>query len=94
MFDFSSLYAAQPPWGMIFDSRGLVTMLAAVLVACVRVPEQVRLCPAALRVAWTHSSDGSTAALSLQFTVTLVLLVASAAMIVSADYVPFLYFRF
>lgn len=87
--------SALPPWGLMFGNRELVTMLVAALIACVRLPRRTGRFAVGLTAAW---SDGMTvrgsAAMTMQFTVTLLLTGVSVAALASADYVPFLYFRF
>jgi len=84
-----------PPWGMVFGNRAIVTLVVAALIACARLPEHSAWRPTALRAAWTDSMTiKGTTSTAIQFIATLTLLIISAASIVSADYVPFLYFRF
>ena len=97
MFGLSAAsQGAVMPWGLVFGNRELAVMLSGVLLACLPLPElaNVRL-PAVFKAPWCAAMtlDG-TAALSWQFAATLALTVVSAAALASADYVPFLYFRF
>jgi alginate O-acetyltransferase complex protein AlgI len=83
------------PWGLVFGNRELVMMALGAVLACVRIPRLEGRWTAAFRAAWsdTMTIQGN-AALSVQFLVTLMLTLVSAAAIASAEYVPFLYFRF
>lgn len=83
------------PWGLVFGNRELAVMAVGALLACVRLPRLQGRLAGALQAAWSDKMtiDGA-AALNMQFVVTLALMLMSAAAIASADYVPFLYFRF
>ena len=88
--------SAVMPWGLVFGNRELAVMLVGVLLACAPLPERAALrAPAVFKAPWSApmTLDGA-AALSWQFAATLALTVVSAAALASADYVPFLYFRF
>ncbi|MEJ0063331.1 MAG: MBOAT family O-acyltransferase [Alphaproteobacteria bacterium] len=92
----TSAVADMPPWGMIFGNRALATMIAASFLACSTLPRSWRPYPKSLQAAWTGvvTSAGGLRAAGLQFVASLLLLVISAAALVSSDYTPFLYFRF
>ena len=81
------------PWGLVFGNRELAVMTVGALIAC--VPGGAARVPAALRAAWSErmalSGHG---ALAQQFSATLALLLVAMAALASAEYVPFLYFRF
>jgi alginate O-acetyltransferase complex protein AlgI len=87
--------ASLPPWGLVFGNRALATMAIATLIACVTIPKRLQLFPTSLRAAWSDTMTvHGNRAMSIQFGVTLLLILLSASAIVSSDYVPFLYFRF
>ena len=83
------------PWGLMFGNRELAMILLGALIACVKLPRWKGGAPAALTAAWSDKMviDGA-GAVSAQFLLTLSLVLISAAAIASAEYVPFLYFRF
>jgi len=83
------------PWGLVFGNRELAMIVLGAVLACVPLPRLDGGWTLAFRAAWSDKMtvQGS-AALSMQFLVTLTLTLVSAAAIASAEYVPFLYFRF
>lgn len=96
MFTFSTAPSLTlPPWGLIFGNRDLVTLVLASFIACATLPHLKSWYPTSLSAAWTNqmSIQGSRA-MSFQFVSTALLILISAAALVSSDYVPFLYFRF
>lgn len=84
-----------PPWGLVFRDREIVTVVIATVIACANVTFSQRRFPAALAEGWSESMTArSLGDMALLFLATLLLLGVSASALVSADYVPFLYFRF
>ena len=96
MFDYDAIGDPNlPPWGIIFGNREIVTMVFSLLIACIRIPEFKNWCPSALSAAYSETMTiEGTLTLTMQFIATLLFCIISAAAVVSADYVPFLYFRF
>lgn len=84
-----------PPWGLVIGGRDLFTIVFALIISCITLPQIRAWCPFALRAAWTESmSVECISDMSIQFLVSVLLLILSAAAIVSSEYIPFLYFRF
>jgi alginate O-acetyltransferase complex protein AlgI len=83
------------PWGLVFGNRELTVMVIGALIACVRIPGAAARFPAALKAAWSERMVlAGHGALAQQFVATLALLLVAMAALASAEYVPFLYFRF
>ena len=96
MFGFGGATTpSSSPWGLVFGNRDLITIGFASIIACATLPRVPGYQFAAFHAAWSQSMivQGSRN-LSIQFIATVLLLILSAAAMVSADYVPFLYFRF
>jgi alginate O-acetyltransferase complex protein AlgI len=84
-----------PPWGLILGNRDLFTIVFASIIGCVTLPQTQSWYPTAFRAAWSGSMTLQCVRdMSIQFFASLLLVMLSAAAIVSSDYVPFLYFRF
>ncbi len=84
-----------PPWGLIFGNRDLLTLILASFIACVPLKRLQSWFPASLRAAWSdHMTIQGARSMSVQFISTALLVLMSAAALVSSDYIPFLYFRF
>lgn len=83
------------PWGLIFNNHAITTLVIASLLATVVLPKRSLLYPQRLTEAWgSVSTTSGIRIMSIQFIVALLLLIISAAAIMSSDYTPFLYFRF
>jgi alginate O-acetyltransferase complex protein AlgI len=96
MFMFSKVSnLTLPPWGLIFGNRDLLTLIVATYIACATMPRPQLPYPAAISAAWSdHMTVEGICNMSVQFALTILLVLLSAAALVSSDYVPFLYFRF
>ena len=96
MFGFATEPSSNlPPWGLVLGNRDLITIVLATLLSCVTPPQTLIRIPAAFSAAWTESmAVQCLRGMSIQFLVSLFLVVLSAGALVSSDYVPFLYFRF
>lgn len=83
------------PWGLVFGNRELATMIVGLLIACLPWPDKAPGWHWPQAAAWSDRRTIARASdLWWLFLTSLSLLVISAAATVSADYVPFLYFRF
>lgn len=83
------------PWGIIFNNQVLITLLVGSFFATLPLPDLTTLSTQKWFSLWSANMDTeSILVMSLQFLIIIPFLILSIGAIATADYAPFLYFRF
>ncbi len=96
MFGIENPLASQIlPSGIIFNHHAISALMVASFFAIATPPKSTLSYGKKIKAMWINSmSRNSARTISIQFLMTVCLLLISAAAILSSDYTPFLYFRF
>ena len=96
MFGHGGISSTQTvPWGTIFNNHAVAILLIAALLATIVPPKASFFHPNTIKMAWSETMDAEGIKdKALLFSMSIALIILSAAAILSSDYAPFLYFRF
>lgn len=95
MLGFSKLELVSHPWGLLLGNRDLCLLFIGAAIVFFKIPGKILRLPSWCSSAWSETMTiNGVAQLSILFITTLMLLILSIMGMLSAEYTPFLYFRF